>query len=88
MKKAIGFYPCPDVDMAGAQVVSNAGAVLLTEAIVATGLDQALSTGLARWRPRLAVHDPAKVLLDLAVGLAVGGDCRTDVRGGVPRSTP
>jgi Transposase DDE domain group 1 len=39
----------------------------------------ALSVALAPWRPRLAVHDPAKVLLDLALGLAVGGDCLADV---------
>ena len=79
MKKAIGFYPCPDIDTAAAQVVSHAGAVLLTETIAVTGLGQALSTALARWRPRLAVHDQAKVLLDLAVGLAVGGDCLADI---------
>jgi hypothetical protein len=35
VKKAIGFYPSPDLDTAGTQVVSPAGAVLLTEAIVA-----------------------------------------------------
>ena len=63
MKKAIGFYPRPDVDTTGSQVVSQAGAVLLTETVTAVGLDHALSTALARWRPRLAVHDPAKVLL-------------------------
>jgi hypothetical protein len=79
VKKAIGFYPCPDIDTAAAQVVSHAGAVLLTETIAVTGLGQALSAALARWRPRLAVHDPAKVLLDLAVGLAVGGDCLADI---------
>ena len=79
MKKAIGFYPCPDIDTAAAQVVSHAGAVLLTETIAVTGLGQALSAALGRWRPRLAVHDPAKVLLDLAVGLAVGGDCLADI---------
>ena len=79
MKKATGVYPRPDVDTAGTQVVSHAGAVLLTETITKVGLDRALSTALARWRPRLAVHDPAKVLLDLALGLAVGGDCLADV---------
>lgn len=79
MKKAIGFYPCPDVDTAGTQVVSHAGTVLLTETITRVGLDHALSMALTRWRPRLAVHDPAKVLLDLALGLAVGGDCLADV---------
>jgi Transposase DDE domain group 1 len=79
VKKVIGFYPCPDIDTAAAQVVSHAGAVLLTETIAATGLGHALAAALARWRPRLAVHDPAKVLLDLAVGLAVGGDCLADI---------
>ena len=79
MKKVIGFYPCPDVDTAGTQVVSHAGTVLLTETITRVGLDHALSSALGRWRPRLAVHDPAKVLLDLALGLAVGGDCLADV---------
>ena len=83
MKKATGFYPCPDVDGAGTQVVSQAGALLLTGTIAAVGLGRALSTALSTalqaWRPRLAVHDPAKVLLDLALGLAVGGDCLADV---------
>ena len=79
MKKVIGLYPCPDVDTAGTQVVSHAGTVLLTETIIRVGLDRALSSALTRWRPRLAVHDPAKVLLDLALGLAVGGDCLADV---------
>ena len=69
----------PDVDAAGTGVVSQAGGVLLTETIAAVGLDHGLSTALAPWRPRLAVHDPAKVLLDLAVALAVGGDCLADI---------
>jgi hypothetical protein len=67
------------VDGAGTQVVSQAGTVLLTDTVAAVGLDAALSTALRRWRPRLAVHDPAKVLLDLALGLAIGGDCLADV---------
>ncbi len=79
MKKAIGFYPCPDVDTAGTAVVSHAGTLLLTEIIGRVGLDRALSQALEKWRPRLAVHDPAKVLLDLALGLAVGGDCLADI---------
>ena len=32
-----------------------------------------------RWRHPLAVHDPAKVVLDLAVTLALGGDCLADI---------
>ena len=79
MKKAIGFYPCPDLDTAAARVVSHAGTLLLTETIGRVGLDRALSRALEPWRPRFAVHDPAKVLLDLALGLAVGGDCLADI---------
>ena len=66
--------------------MSQAGALLLTEAIAVVGLDRALSMALRRWRPRLVVHDPAKVLLDLALGLAVGGDCLADI--GVLRAEP
>ena len=79
MSKRSGFYPCPVVDTAGSNVVSQAGGVLLTETVRAVGLDRALSAGLARWRSPTAVHDPAKVLCDLAVTLAVGGDCLADV---------
>ena len=79
MSKRSGFYPSPAVDGAGTQVVSQAGTVLLTDTVAAVGLDRALSAALRRWRPRLAVHDPAKVLLDLALGLAIGGDCLADV---------
>jgi hypothetical protein len=74
-----GFYPCPVVDTAGSMVVSQAGGVLLTETARAVGLDRALSAALAPWRAPTAVHDPAKVLLDLAVTLAVGGDCLADI---------
>ena len=79
MSKRSGFYPCPIVDTAGSQVVSHAGGLLLTETVRAVGLDRALSAALARWRSSFAVHDPAKVLLDLAVALAVGGDCLADI---------
>jgi hypothetical protein len=74
-----GLYPRPVVDTAASTVVSQAGAVLLTETARTVGLDQALSSALAPWRPPNAVHDPAKVLCDLAVTLAVGGDCLADI---------
>lgn len=34
---------------------------------------------MAPWRSQLATHDPAKVLLDLAVVLGLGGDCLADI---------
>jgi Transposase DDE domain group 1 len=79
VSKRSGFYPCSAVDTAGSQVVSQAGGVLLTETVRAVGLDRALSDALGRWRHPHAVHDPAKIVLDLAVALALGGDCLADI---------
>ena len=79
MRKATGFYPRVRVDGAGSGVVSQSGGVVLTETARAVGLDVALSAGLARWRKPTAVHDPAKVMLDVALALALGGDCLADV---------
>ena len=79
MGESTGFYPRVRVDTAGTGVVSHAGSVLLIETIRTLGLDRALSASLAPWRRPLAVHDPAKVLLDLAVATAVGGDCLADI---------
>ncbi|MFZ2482449.1 MAG: transposase, partial [Propioniciclava sp.] len=59
--------------------VAQAGGVLLTETIRAAGLDRALSEALVGWRKPLAVHDPGKILLDLAVSLVLGGDALSDV---------
>jgi hypothetical protein len=79
VKQRSGFYPRADIDVAESQVVSQAGAVVLTETIRAVGLDRALSAALAPWRKPFAVHDPGKVVLDLAVALALGGDCLADI---------
>jgi hypothetical protein len=56
VSKRSGFYPCPAVDTAGSNVVSQAGGLLLTEAVRAVGLDRALSAALAPWRGPNAVH--------------------------------
>ena len=71
----------PRVRMAlgGESLVSHAGGALLVETARATGLDRFLSEGLAAWRAPRAVHDPGKVLLDLAVSLCLGGDCLADI---------
>ena len=79
MRKSTGLYPGVRADAAGSGVVSHAGAVLLCDTVRAAGLDRALSAGLEPWRKPTAVHDPAKIVLDLAVSLAVGGDCLADI---------
>jgi len=63
----------------GTGVVSHAGAVLLLRTAEKTGLASALTTELAAYRQPLARHDPGKILLDLAVSLAIGGDCLADI---------
>jgi Transposase DDE domain group 1 len=63
----------------GKGLVSQAGVLLLAEAAWVTGLGQGLASGLARWRALRAVHDPGKILTDLVVTLALGGDCLADV---------
>ncbi len=74
MKQTAGFFPRLKVDTSGRAAVGQAGGVMLTETVRASGLDVALRTELARWRHPTARHDPAKVVLDLAMILALGGD--------------
>jgi Transposase DDE domain group 1 len=63
----------------GRGLVSQAGAVLLWETMRVTGLGRGLSENLARWRAPRAVHDPGKIVTDLAAALALGGDCLADI---------
>ncbi|MFI6882409.1 IS1380 family transposase [Streptosporangium canum] len=63
----------------GRGLLSQAGAVLLLQTLRVTGLDKALSAQLERWRPSRAIHDPAKIITDLALTLALGGDCLADI---------
>lgn len=86
MKKSIGSYPRVRVEGGGRGVVSQAGSVLLVETVRKTGLDQAISAALAPWRKSRAVHDPGKILLDVALAVALGGDCLADV--GMLRAEP
>jgi len=74
-----GLYPRLKVDTTTSGAVGQAGGVLLTETIAASGVGRELSAALSRWRRPLAIHDPAKVITDLAVTLALGGDCMADI---------
>jgi hypothetical protein len=59
--------------------VSQAGAVLLWETMRVTGPGRELSESLARWRAPRAVHDPGKIVADLAAAVAMDGDCLADI---------
>jgi hypothetical protein len=63
----------------GESLISSAGAVLLVQTARVTGLDRLLGKGLTPWRLPGAVHDPGKIVLDLAVAVALGGDCAADI---------
>ncbi|MGY4957774.1 transposase [Streptomyces nigrescens] len=78
MKKRSGSYPPVRVVGGGRSVVSQAGAVLLVETLRKSGLDGAISAALAPWRKPRVAHDPGKVLLDIALAVALGGDCLAD----------
>ena len=69
-----------DVVADGDGLVSHAGAALLAEAADRLGLTVALSRALAPMRERRRRHDPGRVVRDLAVMLADGGDCLSDLR--------
>ncbi len=80
MKNTTGFYPSVRVDTTTrCSAVGQAGGVLLTDTIRLSGLGAGLSSALGRWRKPTAVHDPAKIVLDLALSLALGGDCLADI---------
>ncbi|WP_214368700.1 transposase [Pseudonocardia sp. H11422] len=63
----------------GASLVPHAGGVLLVETARRSGLARGLSRLLGRWRLPLATHDPGKIVADLAVAVALGGDAACDV---------
>jgi hypothetical protein len=79
VKKPTLYYPRPAIDGAGASVVANAGSTVLLRTAQTVGLSIALRDALAPWRRPLARHDPGKIVLDLAVSLAIGGDCLADI---------
>ena len=79
MVKNSGLYPSVVVKSGDVPAVGLAGARLLTETIRVTSLDASLSKALSSWRGSWAVHDPGKIMADLAVCVALGGRCLSDV---------
>ena len=73
--RATNTSPCFEVTTDGAGVVRHAGAALLRELADRVGLTRALGWQQAGARR----HPDAAVLRDLAVVLADGGDCLSDL---------
>jgi hypothetical protein len=63
----------------GAGLVSHAGSALLGQVADKLGLTRALSTRLGVIKQRRRGHDPGRVIRDLAVMLADGGECVSDL---------
>lgn len=63
----------------GKGLVSGAGGLLVAEAVRVSGLRVGLSRGLGGWRPARAIYDPGKIIAELAVAVALGGDGLADI---------
>jgi Transposase DDE domain group 1 len=68
-----------DVTADGAGLASHAGTALLAQVADKLGFTRALSLRLAALKQRRRGHDPARVIRDLAVMLADGGECVSDL---------
>jgi hypothetical protein len=78
--------PWLSVIAGGESLVSHAGGVLLVETARRSGLSRQLGRLLGPWRLPLAIHDPGKIVADLAIAVALGGDAAADV--GALRAQP
>ena len=63
----------------GAGIASHAGSAALTELADRLGWTAALSAGMAPTRRRRSAHDSGRVVRDLIVTIADGGDCLADL---------
>ncbi len=70
-------YPIVTAD--GTGIASHVGALLLAEVADRTGLTDGFSRALRPARQRNSGHDPGVVVRDVAVMLADGGDCVSDL---------
>src|SRR6266851_1887912 len=77
--KAIKSRPALKVSADGTGVASQAGTRLLAEMADRSGLTDALSEALAPMSKRRRRHDPGRVLADLVVTIAGGGDALSNL---------
>jgi Transposase DDE domain group 1 len=68
-----------EVTADGEGLVSHAGSALLSQVADKTGLTGAFSRGLTGMRERRSGHDPGRIVRDLAVMLADGGEALSDL---------
>jgi Transposase DDE domain group 1 len=77
----IAGYPKVQVSADGRGVVSHVGTRLLADVAAAVGLPEAFEAAVGGRRRRRSAHAPGRVLTDLAVLLADGGEAISDLAG-------
>ena len=77
--KNSGLYPVVGAESGDVPALGLAGARLLTETSRVTDLGDEFSRALSAWRRSWSAHDPGKIILDLAVCVALGGRCLSDL---------
>jgi hypothetical protein len=77
-----------EVTADGAGLVSHAGSALLAQVADRLGFTRALSLPLPVLKQRRRGHDPGRVIRDLAVMLADGGECVSDLGAPSPSARP
>lgn len=75
----IAGYPRVEVSADGTGVVSHVGSRLLADVAAAAGLPEAFDGAAGGRRRRCSAHAPGRVLTDVAVLLAGGGETITDL---------
>ncbi len=63
----------------GDGIANHAGSAALSELADVLGMTKQLSVAMAPTRKRRSAHDPGRVLRDLIVMIADGGDCVSDL---------
>jgi hypothetical protein len=77
--QAIACFPKVVVCADGRGVVSHVGARLLADVAQATGLVEAFERAAGAQRVRRSAHRPGRVLVDMAVMIADGGEAIADL---------
>jgi hypothetical protein len=75
----IAAYPRVEVSADGTGVVSHVGSRLLADVAAAAGLPEAFDEAAGGHRKRCSAHASGRVLTDLAVLLADGGEAISDL---------
>lgn len=78
MNNNTGLYPCVPTMTTNQALVSHAGLTTLSDLLNALGFRKLCENRLSQFVPALAVHRPGKMIADLSLMLAAGGEQVSD----------